>query len=233
MKLTSSRSKPLVAPAPRYVLRGVDATLRAAGRAQYNPRMPPFEPVRQSPITSHSSTAPWSGGSASARLRCCATPTAGTSGSASSTGRSRPTTRWACTTAGAGRSRTSGSATTPCWATISDTRTVSTARACGSRSGWRRSSGSTPSPRSRSTGSSGSRSPAVSAWPSTPAQLTEHSKRLGQWMDWDKSYYTMTDPNISDIWRFLKRCHDLAGCTGATGRCPGVRAAAPRCPSTS
>ena len=40
-------------------------------------------------------------------------------------------------------------------------------------------------------------------------QLTEHSKRLGQWMDWDKSYYTMTDPNISDIWKFLKRCHDL------------------------
>ncbi len=40
-------------------------------------------------------------------------------------------------------------------------------------------------------------------------ELTEHSKRLGQWMDWDKSYYTMTDPNISDIWKFLKRCHDL------------------------
>ncbi len=40
-------------------------------------------------------------------------------------------------------------------------------------------------------------------------QLTEHSKRLGQWMDWDKSYYTMTDPNISDIWKFLKRCDDL------------------------
>ena len=39
-------------------------------------------------------------------------------------------------------------------------------------------------------------------------QLTEHSKRLGQWMDWDRSYYTMTDPNISYIWAFLKRCHE-------------------------
>jgi isoleucyl-tRNA synthetase len=40
------------------------------------------------------------------------------------------------------------------------------------------------------------------------AELTEHSKRLGQWMDWDRSYYTMTDPNISYIWAFLKRCHE-------------------------
>jgi isoleucyl-tRNA synthetase len=39
-------------------------------------------------------------------------------------------------------------------------------------------------------------------------QLTEHSKRLGQWMDWERSYYTMTDPNISYIWGFLKLCHD-------------------------
>ena len=40
------------------------------------------------------------------------------------------------------------------------------------------------------------------------AELTEHSKRLGQWMDWERSYYTMTDPNISYIWAFLKRCHE-------------------------
>ena len=39
-------------------------------------------------------------------------------------------------------------------------------------------------------------------------QLTEHSKRLGQWMDWERSYYTMTDPNISYIWGFLKECHE-------------------------
>ena len=38
--------------------------------------------------------------------------------------------------------------------------------------------------------------------------ITEHSRRLGQWMDWDRSYYTMTDPNISYIWTFLKECHD-------------------------
>src|SRR3954470_4416294 len=38
--------------------------------------------------------------------------------------------------------------------------------------------------------------------------LTDQSKRLGQWMDWERSYYTMTDPNISYIWGFLKLCNE-------------------------
>ncbi len=38
--------------------------------------------------------------------------------------------------------------------------------------------------------------------------ITEQSKRLGQWMDWDNSYYTHTDQNIQGIWYFLKVCHD-------------------------
>lgn len=37
--------------------------------------------------------------------------------------------------------------------------------------------------------------------------ITEQSKRLGQWMDWDNSYYTNTDLNITSIWYFLKKCH--------------------------
>jgi isoleucyl-tRNA synthetase len=37
---------------------------------------------------------------------------------------------------------------------------------------------------------------------------TRQSIRLGMWMDWERSYYTMTDPNISYIWGFLKVCHD-------------------------
>jgi len=37
---------------------------------------------------------------------------------------------------------------------------------------------------------------------------SEQSKRLGQWMDWDNSYYTMTDTNIEHIWRFLKKCFE-------------------------
>src|SRR5215213_7047640 len=37
---------------------------------------------------------------------------------------------------------------------------------------------------------------------------TEQSRRLGQWMDWDASYFTMTDTNISYIWGFLKVCHE-------------------------
>lgn len=37
---------------------------------------------------------------------------------------------------------------------------------------------------------------------------TAQSIRLGQWMQWDNSYYTHTDNNIEGIWYFLKRCHD-------------------------
>ncbi len=35
---------------------------------------------------------------------------------------------------------------------------------------------------------------------------TEQSIRLGQWMDWENSYYTMSDENNYAIWRFLKKC---------------------------
>lgn len=38
--------------------------------------------------------------------------------------------------------------------------------------------------------------------------IGEQSKRLGQWMDWENSYYTHTDENITGIWAFLKKCHD-------------------------
>ncbi len=38
--------------------------------------------------------------------------------------------------------------------------------------------------------------------------ITEQSKRLGQWMDWEHSYFTHTDENITGIWHFLKTCHD-------------------------
>ena len=38
--------------------------------------------------------------------------------------------------------------------------------------------------------------------------ITEQSKRLGQWMDWDNSYYTNTDLNIQGIWHFLKKCDE-------------------------
>lgn len=40
------------------------------------------------------------------------------------------------------------------------------------------------------------------------AIITEQSKRLGQWMDWDHSYFTNTDENIAGIWYFLKKCHE-------------------------
>ena len=37
------------------------------------------------------------------------------------------------------------------------------------------------------------------------AVQTEQSKRLGYWMDWDNSYYTMSDENNYTIWSFLKK----------------------------
>ncbi len=38
------------------------------------------------------------------------------------------------------------------------------------------------------------------------AVQTQQSIRLGYWMDWDHSYYTMSDENNYSIWMFLKRC---------------------------
>ncbi len=38
--------------------------------------------------------------------------------------------------------------------------------------------------------------------------LTRGSKRLGQWMDWGKDYFTFSDTNIEYVWRMLKSVHD-------------------------
>ena len=40
------------------------------------------------------------------------------------------------------------------------------------------------------------------------ASQTQSSIRLGQWMNWDDSYYTNSDNNITTIWHFLKKCHE-------------------------
>ena len=37
---------------------------------------------------------------------------------------------------------------------------------------------------------------------------TEQSRKLGQWMDWPSSYFTMSDLNIEHNWHFLQRCHE-------------------------
>ncbi|MEA3356891.1 MAG: isoleucine--tRNA ligase [Patescibacteria group bacterium] len=37
---------------------------------------------------------------------------------------------------------------------------------------------------------------------------TEQSKRLGYFMDWENSYYTMSDENNYMIWTFLNKCHE-------------------------
>lgn len=38
---------------------------------------------------------------------------------------------------------------------------------------------------------------------------TEQSKRLGYFMDWDNSYYTMSEENNYLIWHFLKKCFEM------------------------
>ena len=38
--------------------------------------------------------------------------------------------------------------------------------------------------------------------------IANQSKRLGQWMDWENSYYTYKDNNITSIWAVLRKCHD-------------------------
>lgn len=37
-------------------------------------------------------------------------------------------------------------------------------------------------------------------------EITNQSIRMGQFMDWDNSYFTNTDENITSIWHFLKIC---------------------------
>ena len=37
---------------------------------------------------------------------------------------------------------------------------------------------------------------------------TEDSKKLGQWMDWENSYYTYKDDYLEHVWYFLKQCYE-------------------------
>jgi isoleucyl-tRNA synthetase len=38
---------------------------------------------------------------------------------------------------------------------------------------------------------------------------TEQSKRLGYFMDWEHSYFTLSDQNNYMIWKFIKKCHEM------------------------
>ncbi len=39
-------------------------------------------------------------------------------------------------------------------------------------------------------------------------EITNQSIRMGQWMDWENSYFTNSDHNITSIWHFLKICNE-------------------------
>ncbi len=52
---------------------------------------------------------------------------------------------------------------------------------------------------------------------------TEQSKRLGMFMDWDNSYYTVSETNNLYIWKFLKKCQEddlIYKSKAATTWCP-------------
>ena len=38
--------------------------------------------------------------------------------------------------------------------------------------------------------------------------ISAQSQRLGPWMDWNDSYFTNSDTNITSIWHFLKKCYE-------------------------
>jgi len=54
---------------------------------------------------------------------------------------------------------------------------------------------------------------------------TEQSKRLGYFMDWDNSYYTMSEENNYMIWHFLKTCFEKGWIYKGTDSVPWC----PRC----
>ena len=39
-------------------------------------------------------------------------------------------------------------------------------------------------------------------------EITNQSIRMGQFMDWENSYFTNSDENITAIWKFLKKCDE-------------------------
>ncbi len=56
-------------------------------------------------------------------------------------------------------------------------------------------------------------------------KITEQSKRLGYFMDWDNSYFTMSENNNLHIWSFLKKCQEK----GLIYKSHSVTAWCPRC----
>ncbi|MDP6607234.1 MAG: isoleucine--tRNA ligase [Dehalococcoidia bacterium] len=57
------------------------------------------------------------------------------------------------------------------------------------------------------------------------AVITDQSRRLAQWMDWDDSYHTKSDENNYTIWHFLRRCYEKGWLYEGTDSMPWC----PRC----
>ncbi len=56
-------------------------------------------------------------------------------------------------------------------------------------------------------------------------KITDQSQRLGYFMDWDNSYFTMSEENNLHIWFFLKKCYEK----GLIYKSHSVTAWCPRC----
>jgi isoleucyl-tRNA synthetase len=122
------------------------------------------------------------------------------------TGPSPPTTRWASTTLGGEPTKTFTNDSTPCSVTVNAIRTASTVKDLGR--GRSRT-------RTRFTSKRDIEAYGIDRFVEKckervftySAIQTEQSKRLGYFMDWDNSYYTLSDENNYVIWHFLKVCH--------------------------
>ena len=122
--------------------------------------------------------------------------------------RSPPTTPWAFTTPGGEPTKTSINATSPRWAATSVYQNGFDCQGLWVEVEVEKEHGFTSKKDIESFGIDKFVDECKARARKYAAIQSEQSKRLGYWMDWDNSYYTMSDENNYGIWAFLKKCHD-------------------------
>ena len=129
-------------------------------------------------------------------------------GSASSTGRSRPTRPWRCTRRGAAPSRTSSSGTRRCAGHHQRYQNGFDCQGLWIEVGVERELGLNSKREIEEYGLAEFARRCRAVVERSSADLTKGSIRLGQWMDWGRDYFTFSDTNIEYIWRFLAIIHE-------------------------
>ena len=182
---------------------------RASANAPLQSR--PWRPSSRSPpspTTTPSSSRSSTSGSGRAPSSSSGSGTGAARSGRSSTGRSRRTTRWPPTTAGAGRSRTSSSATRRVRGFDQRYQNGFDCQGLWVEVGVERALGLNSKQEIEEYGLAEFAERCKERVAEYSEVITEQSKRLGMWMDWDNDYYTFSDTNIEYIWRFLKTVHE-------------------------